>query len=228
MPLSRQVEHPNHLGRWDEGNSELLVDHQGQDAHLGGTALVQFNSTLLQLGGFIKAVPAEVKGSVAEVTNEFSSSDVLHDGKLKEANEKDDLRKAGRWDGTQSGKAVGDGGEACSLKVDVTWKADAVLLDQVSGNSKHGDASMLEFDVTKAVELSLVTVGNNAKRIEEAKRRLGSEFTFEGHVDGDRSAGRVLGRGEGSGAGNKGGKDGELHFSLSGQWNCERTICFSK
>ncbi len=188
------------------------MDHQRQDSHLGGAALVQLDGTLLQLGIGIKAVPAEVKSSVAEVTNEFSSGDVLHDSKLKETNEQDDLGKASRWDRAQGGEAVRDGLEAGARVVNVTWKADASLLHQVSGNGKHGDTSVLDLNITKAVELGLVTVSNKAKGIEESKRRLGTKLGLEGHLGGDRSAGRVLGRGESSSAGNEGGKDGELHL----------------
>merc|ERR1711966_133267 len=87
------------------GNSsgfvELFVDHKSQKTHLGGTAVVQFNGTLGKLGLLIKSVPSEVKGSVTEVTDELVSGslNVLHDGKLQEANEGNNLEKSGSGDG---------------------------------------------------------------------------------------------------------------------------------
>jgi hypothetical protein len=74
------------------------VDHESKKTHLGGAALVELNGTLGELGLLIEGVPAEVKGAVTEVTGEFSSSDVLHDGKLKETDEGEDLKGTGDGD----------------------------------------------------------------------------------------------------------------------------------
>jgi hypothetical protein len=38
----------------NEGDSKLFVDHKGKDSHLGGTTLVEFDGTLLQLGFLCK------------------------------------------------------------------------------------------------------------------------------------------------------------------------------
>merc|ERR1719203_1230014 len=59
----------------DEGDSQLLVHHKRKDSHLCGTALVQLNGTLLQLGLLIEGIPSEVEGVIAEVTDELSSGD---------------------------------------------------------------------------------------------------------------------------------------------------------
>jgi hypothetical protein len=71
------------------------VDHEAQQTHLCGTALVQLDGPLLELGLLIERVPAEVNESIAEVTNEFVSGSVdrLHEGELQEANEEEDLAK---------------------------------------------------------------------------------------------------------------------------------------
>jgi hypothetical protein len=92
------------LSRGEEvGNiSKLVVNHKGQHTHLGGTALVQFDGTLLKLGLLIERVPSQVEGIITEVTNEFSSSDVLHHGKLKETNEGKNLKGAGNRDSERS------------------------------------------------------------------------------------------------------------------------------
>jgi hypothetical protein len=190
----------------------LFVDHEGQDTHLGGTALVELNGTLVHLGLRIERVPAEVNGSVTEVTDEVSSSNVLHDTKLQGTDECNNLGNSSTRNGSEGAESVGDGRKGGSGVVDVSRKTDTSLGDEVSNNGKHGDTSVLEFDVTKAVELGLVTVGDKAEGIEETKRSLGTERVFESHVGGDRSTGRVLGRGKGGGTGEEGGEDNELHF----------------
>ena len=43
-----------------DGDAQLFVNHKSEDSHHGGTSVVQFNTTLLELGFFIKGVPAEV------------------------------------------------------------------------------------------------------------------------------------------------------------------------
>eukprot|EP00529_Nitzschia_sp_RCC80_P036396 CAMPEP_0113474770 /NCGR_PEP_ID=MMETSP0014_2-20120614/18766_1 /TAXON_ID=2857 /ORGANISM="Nitzschia sp." /LENGTH=197 /DNA_ID=CAMNT_0000367649 /DNA_START=351 /DNA_END=944 /DNA_ORIENTATION=+ /assembly_acc=CAM_ASM_000159 len=48
----------------DEGDTQLFVDHQCQETHLGGTAVVELDGTLGELGGFVEGVPAEVDESV--------------------------------------------------------------------------------------------------------------------------------------------------------------------
>jgi hypothetical protein len=72
-------------------NAQLLVDHKGEDTHLGGTALVELDGTLLELVLFVEGIPVEVDVVVPEVTNNFSSGDVLHDSNLQKADESDDL-----------------------------------------------------------------------------------------------------------------------------------------
>ena len=91
-----------HIADKGEGASELFVDHEAKDAHLGGTAVVELDAALLELGLLGEGIPAEVEGAIAEVTGELGGSgDVLHDGELEEANEEDDL------DGGASGMESG-------------------------------------------------------------------------------------------------------------------------
>jgi hypothetical protein len=194
----------------DEGDSQLLVDHKGEDTHLGGTALVELDGTLLELSLLVEGVPAEVKGVVTEVTNEFSSGDVLHDGELKEANEGNKLADASTRDGGKGGETVGDIGELKARVVNVSRETDSGLLDEVSSDGKHTDASVLDLDVTETVELLLVAIGNQAEGIEESKRSLGTELVLEGLQGG--GGGGVLGRGESCNRGDEGGDDNRLHF----------------
>jgi hypothetical protein len=192
-------------------HAQLLVDHKGKDSHLGGTALVELDGTLLELGILVEGVPAKVDGVVTEVTNEFSSGDVLHDGKLQETDETDDLGNTSTTNGIDGGESVGDGLKSVARVVNGTRKTDAGLGNEVSNNGEHGNTSVLDFDVTQAVESGLVAVGNEAKGIPETKRNQGTDLVFEGHLGGDRSTGSVLGRSKGGGTSEEGGEDNELH-----------------
>ena len=150
------------------------MDHKGEDSHLGGTSLVELDGTLGKLGLLIEGVPSEVKGVVTEVTDEFSSGDVLHDGKLKEANEGNKLGNSGSRDGVEGGESVGDILELKSRVVDVSGETDSSFLDEVSNDGEHGDASVLDLDVSETVELFLVSISNEAEGVEESKRSLGT------------------------------------------------------
>jgi hypothetical protein len=48
-----------------KGDTELFVDHETKESHLGGTSLVQLNGTLGNLGLRIELLPAEVNESCA-------------------------------------------------------------------------------------------------------------------------------------------------------------------
>jgi hypothetical protein len=114
------------------------VNHQGKDTHHGGTALVEFDSTLLELSFGIESVPSEVNGSVTEVTNEFGfSGQVTHDGGFEDTNEEKELNKSTSGDGLEGGETVGDGSEGSSGVVDISGETDTGFLDEVTNNGKH-------------------------------------------------------------------------------------------
>ena len=191
------------------------MDHKAKDAHHGGTAVVELDGTLGKLGLLIKGVPAEVKGAVAEVTGEVTGlgtvGGVLHDEELKEANEGNDLEKTGLGDGIgaeDGGKTVGEGVEGVTGVVDVTGKVDSVTGDDLAKEGKLTDTSVLDLDVTEAVETLLVGILKKAKRIEEAKRGLDTKLGLEGVESGGGLAN--LGGGEGGGGTGKKGGDGKL------------------
>jgi hypothetical protein len=164
----------------EQRHSELFVDHQGEDAHLGGTALVEFNSTLLHLRFGIERVPSVVNVSVAVITNEFAGAvDILHDVGLQETNEEEHLAKSGGRDFGQGRKAVGNVGKGLARVVNVARQTDAGFLDEVSDHGEHANASVLDLHITQAVELFLVTVRNKSKRIKETQRGLRSELVRE-------------------------------------------------
>ena len=185
------------------------MNHEREDSHLGGTSLVKLNSTLVQLGLFIEGVPAEVDGVVTEITDEFSSSDVLHHAKLEESDEGDQLSNSSGRDGIDGGESVRDGCKAGAMVVNVSWESDSGFGNEVADNGKHGDTSVLELDVSETVELRLVTIGNEAERIEETKRGLGSKFTIK-RVNGS-DLGGSLGWRKGGGGCEEGCNDNTLH-----------------
>ena len=50
---------------------DLLMDHQAQDAHHGGTAVVQLDTALDELDSVVKDVPAKVDEPIAEVSRKL-------------------------------------------------------------------------------------------------------------------------------------------------------------
>jgi hypothetical protein len=104
-----------------------------------------------------------------------------------------------------------NGREGGAFVINVTWETDSGLGNKVSDNGKHGDTSVLDLDIAETVELLLVSIGDQSKRIEESKRSLGADFTFEG-VKGSHLGGR-LGWSKSSGGGEEGSDDDRLHFN---------------
>jgi len=70
MGLQKEVHHLHLSDNWD-GASELLVHHQSKNSHHGGTAVVQLNGTLLELGLIIELVPSTLEGSVTKISGEL-------------------------------------------------------------------------------------------------------------------------------------------------------------
>ena len=103
----------------------------------------------------------------------------------------------------------------------MTYKTDTGLLGEVSDDGKHGNASVLDLDVSEAVESLLVSVGDKSEGIEEAERRLGTEFVSEGAEASRRSL--LLSGGESSGGGDEGGDNSGLHVEFV---NLARDLCF--
>ena len=194
---------------------DLLVDHKSEDTKHGSTAIVQLNSTLLQLGLFIKVIPAEVNVSVTEVSNVFvsSSGNITHEGNLQQTDEGDDLALSLEGDGIRadkSGNTVGEGVEGVSGVVNVSGEVDSGTGNDLAKEGKLSDTSVLDLNVTEAVETLLGAVsGEHAEGIEESKRRLDTKLVLEGVEGGGGLAG--LGRGESGGRADKGSDDGRLH-----------------
>merc|ERR1719223_1799094 len=197
-----------------KGNN-LLVDHKSEDSEHGGTAVVELDGTLLELGLLIKVIPAEVNVSVTEVTNVLVSGslNIAHEANLQPPDEGDDLTLSLERDGVGSnkgGNAVGERVEGVTRVVDVSGKVDSGTGDDVAEEGELSDTSVLDLDVTETVEALLGDIaGEHAEGIEESKGGLDSELILEG-VDGRGGLGH-RGRGESGGRADKGSKDGGLH-----------------
>jgi hypothetical protein len=197
-----EVSDDGKIGVVSEGN-DLLVDHESDDSHHGGTAVVKLNGTLGELLLLIEGIPAEVDVSVTEISNELvaGSLDITHEGALKDSDEGDDLNKSSGGDrvgAEKSGDTVGVRVEGVSGVVDGSGKVDSGTGHNLSEEGKLADTSVLDLDVTKSVEslLGHITV-EHSQRIEETKGGLRTKLVLEG-VEGDGGL-ASLGRGEGGG-----------------------------
>mmetsp|Transcript_54167 Transcript_54167/g.60473 ORF Transcript_54167/g.60473 Transcript_54167/m.60473 type:complete len:103 (-) Transcript_54167:45-353(-) len=85
--------------------------------------------------------------------------------------------------------------------------------DDLTKEGQHTNTSVLDFGVSKTVEVFLIGItGKKTERIEESQWWLDTEFIFEG---GQRSRCDRLGsRCEGSSRSEKGNKDSGFHFDL--------------
>jgi hypothetical protein len=169
---------------------ELLVHHEGEDAHLGGAAVVQLDGL------------AALDGEVG-VLGLALGLDVLLDlgeAKLDGTDGEEGEGKAGGGDGVKGGKAglglVGAEGHAG------TGGGHDVAKD-----GKHRDAAVLGLDGAQAVESLLVGIGQKAKRIPEAKGSLGAGGGLEAHLEAG-AHGDLAHRGEG-GSADEGSEDSD-------------------
>ena len=126
---------------------ELLVHHEGEDAHLGGAAVVELDGALLGDG---LGVPS---GSL-----ELGSLDVVLAGseaELDGTDEGDGLGNASSGDGVEGGEAGLHGGEG-EAEGDVSGQADAGGGHDVAEDGQLRDAAVLGLDGAEAVEACLV------------------------------------------------------------------------
>ena len=204
---------------WEVGiitkRDDLLMDHKSKNSHHGGTAVVELDGALGKLGLFIKVIPSEVNVAVAEVSNVLvsGSGNITHEGAFQNTNGGNHLDKSGGGDGVgaeEGGNTVGEGVEGVSSVVDGSWKVDSGTGHDLAQEGKLSDTSVLDLDVSEAVEALLGAVTReHAEGIEESKRRLGTKLILEG---GQRGGGLGDGgRREGGGGGDGSGEDDRLH-----------------
>lgn len=173
-----------HLSNNRDGSSQLLVDHESEDAHHGSTALVQFNRPLLCLPLLALLVPAKVE-AVSEVTLEFRlSRNISHNADLQEGDERQDLKKSSGGDGVRSvdsGKSIRERIERVSGAVNISREVVSSTRNKVADEGKLRNTSVLQLDVSQTVESLLVGSVEEAKRVPEAKRSLCTELRLELH-----------------------------------------------
>eukprot|EP01083_Nonionella_stella_P050657 134672_1 len=211
--LLQEVDHL-HLSDDGDGASKLLMHHKSKDSHHSSTSIVQLNGTLLKLGLLVELVPSTPESSVTKISREFVSESihVLHDGNLQQTNEGEDLDSSLDRDGISTvdgGPAVGVGVEGMSGRVDVSSEVSSGAGEDVTQEGKLGNTSVLDLNVTEAVESLLVGLVQKSKGIEESDRGLGTKLSLEGIEGGGGLAGHS--RGKGGGRGGKGGEDSKLH-----------------
>lgn len=156
---------------------ELLVDHQGQDAHLSGTAVVQLDGELLVDGVSIPAGSLQL--SLLDLLLSSSESN------FEQTDEHEELEDSSWGDIREGSKATANLGEGDG---EVAREADTSGGDDVAENGKLGNSAVLGLDGAEAVEALLVSILQDAKGIPEAKRGLSTELTLEAHLEGSRAS----------------------------------------
>ena len=132
---------------------ELLVDHEGEDAHLGGTAVVELDGELLVDGLLIPARLLELN----RLDLVLAGGEATLDGGDGEEGAEDGL----------SGK-VGESGEASLGLGQVVAGGEGGGQSVASGGHEVAedgqlrDAAVLGLDGAEAIELLLVSVSNEA------------------------------------------------------------------
>lgn len=156
--------------------SQLFMNHETQDTHLCRSTVVQLDGSLFQKLLF-GSRPLE--HAISEITWEFTLTLVLHDEDLKESNESDDLDEPSSRDVTKSSNSGLDGGERSSREVNVPRNSGTEGGVDVSENSKHGNSSVLDFNVTKTVESLLIDSVKEVQGIPSFNKRVTRDEKLE-------------------------------------------------
>ena len=185
---------------------ELLVHHEAEDAHLGGTAVVELDGELLVEGllvparccdlGLLDLILAGSVSTLDEGNGEEGAEDGL-DGEVSEGLEASANLGEVVAGGEGLGEAVASGGH------------------EVAEDGKLGDAAVLGLHKAEAVEALLVSVGKETKGIPEAEGGLGTDLALEAHLEG-RAGASHAGGGEGRGGGEEGGEEGGAVVGVKG------------
>ena len=138
---------------------QLLVDHQGKDAHLGGTAVVELDGELLVDGLLVPSGGLEL--SLLDLV--LAGGEATLDGGNSQKGAEDGLHRKVSQSGKTSlnvGQVVA-GGQAGG-------KAVASGGDKVAKDGKLGNAAVLGLNGAEAIELLLVSIFQQTQRIPEA------------------------------------------------------------
>jgi hypothetical protein len=197
---------------------DLLVDHESEDTKHDGTAVVELDGVLGELGLLIKVIPAKVNVSIAEVTDVLisGSCNIAHEADLQPADEGNDLALALEWDGVgadEGGHAVGVGVEGVSQVVNVSRKVESGVGHDLAQEGELGDTSVLDLNVMEAVKELLGNItGEHAKGVEEPERGKDAKLVLK-RANGRGGLGH-RGGGESGDRANEGGDDGRLHLHV--------------
>jgi len=187
------------------------VDHEAEEAHLRGAAVVELNRALRGLSLLVKFVPAEVDGAVAEVARELTRlgavGGILHHADFKESDEEEDLEGARNRHLLGAGPASVDVRELLASVANVAREAHACGSGQEASHAKHANAAVLDLHIAEAVEALLVSLVEEAKRVPAAKRRLSANLGLEGLHHGLRGCSRTRRSHEGGGRSHGESKD---------------------
>ena len=125
------------------------MDHDAEDAHHGGAAVVDLG---VELAGLLLGVfDGVTEPSDAVVAVVLGGG---HPGELDEGKEEEDLEKAGGGDGADSVDAVGDVGELEVLGgAQVSVELDVVVVDNGTDDGSHANAAVLALDGATALEV---------------------------------------------------------------------------
>ena len=115
---------------------KLLVYHEGQDTHLGGTAVVELHG--------LAAVLSD--GRVGGAASLLNLALARAKAQLKKANEGKKLSSASGRDHIEGLEASGDLGKLEAVG-NLTRKAHTCSSHEVTEDGKHGDAAMLGLDI---------------------------------------------------------------------------------
>ena len=182
---------------------KLLVDHEAEDAHLGGT-------TVVELDGHAALISDGGEGFGAILLEFFLA---LGKAKLNQADEGDSLEYACAGDGVEGGEASLHGGEGQAVG-DVTGKTGTSGSHNVAKDGKHGDTAVLVLDSAQALEALLIGISKEAEGIPEAKGRLGAKSVLEAHAEAG-GGGNAASRREGGNT-DDGGKESKSAEHVSG------------
>ena len=134
--------------------------------------VVEFDGSLAELGGFIERIPSKVQSTVTVVTNEFGF--VVQPVGITVDNFGNSEESSHLVENIHTITGFHEGRECLQTIRNVLCarEADSSSSDQVSNNSKHGDASVLQFTFTKSIELGLVAIRDESQRIEETQLKV--------------------------------------------------------
>ena len=139
------------------------MDHEAEDAHLGGT-------TVVELDGLLLLVLAPL-GSAALLDLLLLGAEA----QLHEADEGEDLGSTGGRDDVEGLEAGGNIGKLEAVG-DLSRETDTSGGHKVAKDGKHRDAAVLGLHVTEAVKTLLVSIVEEAEGIPETKGSLGTDL----------------------------------------------------